>query len=140
MLDSTAKNKFILLDRDGVLNTDRIDYVKTSQEMQVIESSCVAIKKLNAAGYKVLVITNQGCIAKGIITEDVLTEIHSTLLKRVKKNGGEISKIYYCPHHDQNQCDCRKPKPGLIEQAQRDWGFDPKQTWMVGDSNRDVLA
>ncbi|MBF0188387.1 MAG: HAD-IIIA family hydrolase [Magnetococcales bacterium] len=137
--------RVVLMDRDGVLNRNmpdtpdgRSDYVKTPDELEVLSCAPPAIRRLNEAGYTVIVITNQACIGKGIISHDDLTAIHAKLQAAVREAGGEIAAFHYCPHHPDDGCDCRKPKPGMIYQALKTFPFDLGATWMVGDSTRDV--
>ena len=133
-------NKIILLDRDGVINQDRPDYIQTTEQLILIPGSAAAIGRLSRAGYKVLIITNQACIGKGLVSIATLTAIHQLISQAVEKEGGTIDQFYFCPHHPDDGCPCRKPKPGMIINAQKDWGFDLKNTWMVGDAVRDMEA
>ncbi|MBF0612671.1 MAG: D-glycero-beta-D-manno-heptose 1,7-bisphosphate 7-phosphatase [Magnetococcales bacterium] len=130
----------LLLDRDGVINGDRSDYVLNLDQLVVLPGVATAIGRLKRAGVRVVVITNQGCIAKGLLDEAGLQAIHQRIREVIALEGGAIDAIYHCPHHNADGCSCRKPKPGMILQAQKDWGFDPKHTWMVGDTQRDMEA
>jgi histidinol-phosphate phosphatase family protein len=132
--------RVILVDRDGVLNEDRADYVKSPAELKLIPQAVEALRLLRKAGFRVLVITNQACVGKGIITLAQLEAIHEELAKQVEVHGGRIDGFYVCPHAPWEGCECRKPSPGLIFLAISDWGFDPQETWMVGDSERDIAA
>ncbi|MBF0448889.1 MAG: D-glycero-beta-D-manno-heptose 1,7-bisphosphate 7-phosphatase [Magnetococcales bacterium] len=133
-------NKVILLDRDGVLNRDRSNYVRTPQQLQILPGVPAAVSRLTQAGYRVLIITNQACVGKGLLSSFGLEKIHEKLRREVSEVGGRIDGIYHCPHTDEFNCDCRKPKPGLILKARKEWGFLPEQTWFVGDTTRDMAA
>lgn len=149
------ESKFLLLDRDGVLNIDRVDYVKTKEELIITERTIKAVKILKAFGYRLLVITNQSCIAKGIITVEQLAYINNLINEKL---GYAIDMFYYCPHYPRGDCakipdqwikdltmdcECRKPKPGLLLKAETDLrkeGLCLEHTWYVGDSYRDIEA
>lgn len=131
---------FILLDRDGVLNEDLPGSVLNEDDFVMLPDAARAITELNRKGYRVLVVTNQACVGRGELNPDVLNRIHESMLRTVRAAGGDIEQIYVCPHTDEDDCDCRKPRPGLLMRAQREFGFDPSLTWMVGDTDRDVAA
>ena len=130
----------VLLDRDGVINRDRADYVKSIEELEILPNALEALRLLHTANIRTLLITNQACVGKGILSVNGLQEIHDHLRTVVAQAGGRIEAIYYCPHTNEAGCGCRKPLPGLIQQAQHDWGFVPEATWMVGDAVRDIQA
>ena len=132
--------RFVLLDRDGVINEDRPDSVVSRSEFVLLPHAPEAIAKLNQKGYRVLVVTNQACVGRGELAADELERIHESMLRDVRAVGGDIECIFVCPHTDEDECDCRKPRPGMLTKAQRDFGFDPSQTWMIGDTDRDVAA
>jgi D-glycero-D-manno-heptose 1,7-bisphosphate phosphatase len=131
---------YIILDRDGVINEDSDAFIKSPDEWQPIEGSLEAIELLNKHGFRVVVITNQSGIARGLFSENSLTEIHNKMLHMVQAKQGNIEKIYYCPHGPDSHCDCRKPKPGLFFQFAREKGVDLKQVYAIGDSYRDIQA
>lgn len=135
-----TKTKVVLLDRDGVINKERPDYVKSVDELEIFADSFKAFKLLKEAGYTVLIITNQAGVGKGLISVETLDLINKELQSKIALKGGRIDKIYVCPHKNEDLCSCRKPKPGLILKAQNEWNFDPHKTWMVGDSLVDVKA
>jgi D-glycero-D-manno-heptose 1,7-bisphosphate phosphatase len=128
----------VILDRDGTINVDRPDFVKSLDELVIIPGAPEAISRLCAAGLTVLVATNQSCIGRGLITSARLDEINHAIDARVSDAGGRIAAWYICPHTDADGCDCRKPRPGLALRAQREWGFDPAATWSAGDAERDA--
>jgi D-glycero-D-manno-heptose 1,7-bisphosphate phosphatase len=133
-------DKYIILDRDGVINIDSKDYIKSPDEWVAIQGSLSAIAKLNQAGYHVVIATNQSAIARGLISEKMLDRIHAKMLFEVNKHGGKILDIFYCPHHPDDNCLCRKPKPGLLLQFSKKYNVDLSLVCMVGDNIKDILA
>jgi len=139
-------NKAVFLDRDGTIIED-VGYLNNPQEIKFIHGSIEAIKKLNEADYKVIVITNQAGIARELIIENMLQTIDKTLQKEILNGGAYIDAIYYCPHHAEHgyypykqDCKCRKPEPGMILKAAKDHNIDLSQSWMIGDKRTDVYA
>ena len=132
------KRRAIFLDRDGVINKKRDDYVKSINELEIFPFVASAIKKLNNANFKVIVITNQSAINRNIITHKKVEQIHLTIQNYLKKNQSFIDAFYYCPHRPDENCICRKPKPGLLIKAIQDFKINPKESWMIGDSNSDL--
>ncbi|OGB87488.1 hypothetical protein A3H38_02985 [candidate division WOR-1 bacterium RIFCSPLOWO2_02_FULL_46_20] len=139
-------HKAVFLDRDGTIVED-VGYLNSPQQLQFIPGSIEAIKKLNEAGYKVVVITNQAGVAKGLISEDMLQTIDKTLQKFILSGGAYLDGLYYCPHHPEHglypykqDCQCRKPKPGLFKKAEKDLNIDLARSWMIGDKATDVEA
>ena len=132
--------KYVLVDRDGVLNADRPDSVRTPAELRLLPRAGRAVAQLNALGYRVVVVTNQACVGRGDLSEEMLEHIHDVLRRRIAAQGGAIERIYVCPHLPEVRCDCRKPAPGLLLKARRDLDLDLSATWFVGDSERDLLA
>jgi D-glycero-D-manno-heptose 1,7-bisphosphate phosphatase len=128
----------IILDRDGVINEDSDDYIKTPAEWIPIPGSLKAIAALNHAGYTVVVATNQSGIARGLYTEAGLAEIHATMQRQLAAVGGHIDAIFYCRHHPDEHCACRKPKPGLLLQIAAEFKIDIEKALMVGDAARDI--
>lgn len=132
--------KVVFLDRDGVINKDRLDYVKSWKEFEFIPGSLEAIKQLTENGFAVILITNQSIINRGLVTHEELAKIHSNMTAAIASHGGRVENIYHCPHAPDNGCDCRKPKPGLILQAQKDYNLDLSTIPMIGDSMKDMLT
>jgi len=134
--------KIIFLDRDGVINRDPGfgGYVASWNEFEFLPGALEALKRLNQAEYEVIVISNQAGVAKGLYTQEDLDNITKNMLKAVKKVGGKIRSVYYCPHRDEDNCDCRKPKTGLFSQAVEGLRVNFPDTYFVGDNRRDMLA
>ena len=141
-----SEKKLCLLDRDGVLNADK-DYLHKPEDVEWIPGSRESIAWLNRQGFRVVVVTNQSGVARGFFTEDTVRMLHEWMATEVKKAGGDIAAFYYCPHLPGSavkqydvDCDCRKPKPGLIVKALRDFDVLPCNAFLIGDSPRDVEA
>jgi D-glycero-D-manno-heptose 1,7-bisphosphate phosphatase len=136
-----AKNKAVFLDRDGVLNKELGDYVTRVEDFVVLDNF-ETLKKLQDRGYLLIVATNQGGLAKGWYTENELGKMHAHLRSLYKEHGVEFTDIFYCPHHPDftGDCDCRKPKPGLLLQGIEKYNIDPSQSYFIGDRERDVEA
>lgn len=132
--------KLIILDRDGVINYDSDEYIKSPEEFIPIPGSLEAIARLNKAGYCVAVATNQSGIARGYYSEDTLAQMHAKLERLLQEVGGKIDAIYYCPHGPQDDCDCRKPKPGLLKQILQAYNVQGSNIPVIGDSLRDLQA
>ena len=132
--------RLILLDRDGVINQDSSDYIKSPKEWQPIPGSLEAIARLTGAGLKVGVCTNQSGIGRGLFSEDSLTRIHEKMCRLVTSIGGRIDTLHYCPHHPDDNCACRKPQPGMLTDAMTRLNINAADTVFVGDSERDVGA
>lgn len=130
----------VILDRDGVINEDSDDYVKTLDEWIPIPGSIEAIARLSQHGFTVTVATNQSGIGRGFIDLDDLEAMHERLYELVESAGGKIAGIFYCPHHPDDDCECRKPKPGLITAIEDEFGQSALGAWMIGDSLRDLEA
>jgi D-glycero-D-manno-heptose 1,7-bisphosphate phosphatase len=132
--------KLIILDRDGVINEDRDDYVKSADECIPIQGSINAIVRLNKAGFTVVVATNQAGLAKGKFELEDLEAMHEKITGLVEENGGEIGAIFYCPHHPDENCKCRKPKPGMLDAIEAEFNTSVEGCYYIGDSLRDLQA
>jgi D-glycero-D-manno-heptose 1,7-bisphosphate phosphatase len=132
--------KTVFLDRDGVINADSPEYIKSRDEFHFIPGSLDAIARLTRGGFCVIVITNQSAINRRMVSLSELEAIHARLREAVTSTGGRITDIFYCPHRPDEQCDCRKPKPGLILAARKRYDIDLARSIMVGDSAKDILA
>ena len=129
---------YVFLDRDGVINEDRADYVKDWSEFTFIPGSLKALRLLTEAGFRIVVITNQSIINRGLVTPQGLDTIFSLMKEAVRSHGGHIEAIFHCPHTPEDQCNCRKPKPGLLYQARTRYGLDLGTVPMIGDSLKDL--
>jgi len=134
------KERFILLDRDGVINQDSDAFIKSPEEWFPIPGSLEAIALLNEHGYRVVVVTNQSGIARGLFDVTTLDKIHKKMQTLVAEKGGLISAIYYCPHGPDDACNCRKPRPGLLLDFASDYSTDLSDVPVIGDSLRDLQA
>jgi D-glycero-D-manno-heptose 1,7-bisphosphate phosphatase len=130
------------LDRDGVLNrkAPEGEYVTRWEEMEFLPGAREAVRLLNQAGYFVVVVTNQRCVAKGLITASELDSMHRRMRREFEAVDARIDAIYHCPHDFQPPCSCRKPQPGMLREAARAHELDLRASWMIGDSDHDVEA
>lgn len=136
-----SADNLVILDRDGVINHDSDNYIKSLEEWVPYPSSITAIARLTRAGYTVAVATNQSGIARGYYDETTLHTMHEHLISLVEAEGGHIAHIAYCPHGPNDNCQCRKPLPGMLIQIQQILGLESLTgSWMVGDSLRDLQA
>jgi D-glycero-D-manno-heptose 1,7-bisphosphate phosphatase len=136
----SKSNKAIFLDRDGVINKEKSTYVKTVSELEIFSGIANSIKKLKDAGFLVIVITNQSAVNRGLTNHDNVNYIHFNIQEYLRKNGTFIDKFYYCPHRPDENCSCRKPKPGLLLKAAGELNIDLNSSWMIGDSDSDIEA
>jgi D-glycero-D-manno-heptose 1,7-bisphosphate phosphatase len=132
--------KLIVLDRDGVINYDSDDYIKSPDEWNPIPGSLEAIARLNQGGYRVVVCTNQSGVARGYFNIVTLNAIHQKLHNAARQVGAEIDAVFFCPHAADDNCDCRKPKPGMLQEIAERFDVNLKGVPMVGDSLRDLQA
>ena len=132
--------KFIILDRDGVINRDSDSYIKHPDEWHPIDGSLEAIARLSRAGYRIFVATNQSGLARGLFSIDTLNAIHRKMYDAVQQVGGHIDGIFFCPHGPDEKCHCRKPNPGLYQAIQKRTHTSLADTPVVGDSLRDLQA
>ena len=130
----------VLVDRDGVINEDSAEYIKSAAEWRPLPGSLEAIAKLTAAERAVVVISNQSGIGRGLFTVAALEKIHQTMVSAVRAAGGELAGIYYCPHRPEDNCDCRKPKPGLLARVERELRLAVEGAPFVGDKISDIEA
>jgi len=132
--------KLVILDRDGVINSDSDAYIKSPREWKPIPGSLEAIARLTQAGFHVVVATNQSGIGRGLFEMATLNSIHDKMHLAVGQAGGRIDAVFYCPHAQEADCDCRKPKPGLLEEIGRRFGMNLAGVPSIGDSLRDLQA
>ena len=138
--------KAVFLDRDGVINVDK-GYVHRIEDFEFYPNVFKALKKLQGAGYKLFIVTNQAGIALGYYTEEDFLKLNKFMLKEFEKEGIKIEKVYYCPHREDGivekyaiKCDCRKPESGMIRRAIREFGVEPSKSFLIGDKESDILA
>lgn len=132
--------KLLVLDRDGVINQDSSEFIKSPDEWRPIKGSLEAIGRLSQAGYHVVVITNQSGVGRGLISADMLARIHVRMIDYVQQHGGKIQSILFCPHLPDDGCDCRKPKAGLYDDLANRLNLSFNDVFSVGDSVRDLQA
>jgi D-glycero-D-manno-heptose 1,7-bisphosphate phosphatase len=130
----------IFLDRDGVIIENRPDYVRNWSEAKFISGVLPALARLNNTPYRIVIVTNQAGIGRGIISRLVVEDIHARLIQEIIKSNGRIDGVYICPHKPEDGCSCRKPQPGLILQAAQDLEIDLGRSMMIGDNLSDVQA
>jgi D-glycero-D-manno-heptose 1,7-bisphosphate phosphatase len=138
------KRRAVFMDRDGTIS-EEVGYVNHPSRYRVFPYSAEAVRLLNEAGWLAILVTNQAGVARGYFTEDIIKAVHGVLTSELEKEGARLDAIYYCAHHPtvgdapyRFDCDCRKPKPGLIERAAREFEIDLAQSWMVGDRYSDI--
>ncbi len=132
--------KLVILDRDGVINQDSDEYIKSPDEWKPIEGSLEAIARLNQAEYRVVVITNQSGLARGLFMLDDLNQIHQKMHEQLAEVNGRIEAIFFCPHSNKENCNCRKPRTGLFQELANCLGIPLTNIPAVGDSLRDLQA
>ncbi|HVE49157.1 MAG TPA: D-glycero-beta-D-manno-heptose 1,7-bisphosphate 7-phosphatase [Casimicrobiaceae bacterium] len=139
-VEKTRAVKLIILDRDGTINHDSDQFIKSPEEWRPIPGSLEAIARLNHAGYRVVVATNQSGIGRGLFDMGTLNAIHDKLHRALAHVGGRIDAIFFCPHTADATCDCRKPKAGLLKEAGRRFNVDLAGVPVIGDGLRDLEA
>ena len=142
----SMKAKAVFFDRDGVLNVD-VSYLYKIEDLRWVDGAREALAYLTEQGYKIFVVTNQSGIARGYYTIEEMNKLHEHMQTEIAKYGGKVEKIYFCPHHKEGKlaefaidCDCRKPKPGMLNQAFAEYELDKEACFLIGDSPRDVEA
>jgi D-glycero-D-manno-heptose 1,7-bisphosphate phosphatase len=137
---SKRSSKLVILDRDGVINRDSEQFIKSPDEWRPIPGSLEAIARLNHAGFRVVVATNQSGIGRGLFDMATLNAIHEKMHRALALVGGRIDALFYCPHTSESQCDCRKPKTGMLQEIGMRLGVDLTGVPSIGDSVRDLQA
>lgn len=135
---NSSLKKVVFLDRDGVINKDSPDYIKSWSEFEFLPGSLEALKKLFLGGFAAIIITNQSMINRQMVSRDALKDIHARMRAAVRSGGGRIKDIFFCPHTPDEGCDCRKPKPGMIFRAQKTYRIEIDSAYMIGDSAKDI--
>jgi D-glycero-D-manno-heptose 1,7-bisphosphate phosphatase len=130
----------VLIDRDGVINRNRIDYVKSWEEFEFLPGSLSALKQLAEQRAQVIVVTNQSVVGRGIISLEELELIHARMREEIEQRGAYIDAVFCCPHTPDDGCSCRKPQPGMLAEALELFEIDRQRCYVVGDSYNDLLA
>jgi D-glycero-D-manno-heptose 1,7-bisphosphate phosphatase len=138
---SYATRRAVFLDRDGTLNVE-VNYLHRVEDLELVPGAAQAIRALKESGWLVIIVTNQAGIARGYYDEAALHTLHEHLKHSLAVDGAQLDAIYFCPHHPDfsGVCDCRKPAPGMLQQAARDYGIDLAQSWIIGDNTGDIGA
>jgi len=134
------KMRLIILDRDGVINYDSDEFIKSPEEWIPIPGSLEAIARLHRTGYRIVVATNQSGVGRGLLSMDMLARIHARMLDAVRKKGGDIEGIFFCPHRPEEGCECRKPRPGMFYEIADRLKMNLSGVYAVGDSERDIVS
>ncbi len=134
------RGRAVFLDRDGVINENRADHVKSWNEFKFLEGSLDGLARLATTDFKIVIASNQSAVGRKLITRETLEEIHWRMTEQIEEAGGRVDHVAYCPHTPEEECDCRKPRPGLLIQASRKLELDPSRSYMIGDSWRDIEA
>jgi D-glycero-D-manno-heptose 1,7-bisphosphate phosphatase len=137
-MSQTILRNVVYLDRDGTINHDSPEYIKSRSEFKFIPGSIEAIRLLTLGGFTSIVITNQSALGRKFISRGELDDIHALMKNAILSGGGKITDIFFCPHLPDDGCECRKPAPGLLLQAQRKYNIDLAKSIMVGDSAKDI--
>ncbi|MBM3145941.1 MAG: D-glycero-beta-D-manno-heptose 1,7-bisphosphate 7-phosphatase [Chloroflexi bacterium] len=130
----------IFLDRDGVINYNRHDYIKSWDEYVFLPGVVAALKRVARSKYWIVVISNQSSIGRGLMTKEAVEEINALMRAEIERQGGRIDAIFYCPHTPEDHCDCRKPQPGMFFQAASELGIDLANSFFIGDAVSDIQA
>ncbi|MCA1557006.1 MAG: HAD family hydrolase [Acidobacteria bacterium] len=139
------KRPAVFMDRDGTIS-EEVGYVNHTSRYRVFPFSAEAVRELNEHGWLAILVTNQAGVARGYFTEDLITEVHGALKRELERGGAHLDAIYYCAHHPtvgeppfRLDCDCRKPRPGLIRRATEEFDIDLQKSWMIGDRYGDIV-
>lgn len=139
------KRRAVFMDRDGTIS-EEVGYVNHPARYRVFPFSADAVRLLNSHDWLAILVTNQAGVARGYFTEDLIGEVHGVLLRELERGGAHLDAIYYCAHHPsvgeepyRSDCDCRKPRPGLIRRAEEEFGIDLTRSWMIGDRYSDIV-
>lgn len=135
-----GRRRAVFLDRDGTINVDRPDYIKSPEEFIFLPGVGDALRALAALEMEIIVVTNQSAIGRGIVSLKTANEINRQMIDLVQRLGGRITQVYMCPHTPEDNCGCRKPKPGLLLQAASEHALDLRRSFMIGDRRSDLEA
>jgi D-glycero-D-manno-heptose 1,7-bisphosphate phosphatase len=137
---SKSQQATVFIDRDGVINYNRSEHVLSWQDFRFEESALEGLRQLHQAGYRVIVVTNQAAIERGLISAAEVEELHRRMVEEVAQYGGSIEAVLYCPHRPEANCTCRKPRPGMLYQAAEQYKVELSQSWLIGDYLTDIQA
>jgi len=137
---TNALHRAVFLDRDGVINRNRADHVKSWAEFEFLPGALASLRRLAQLPWAVVVVSNQAIIGRGLVPQAVVDEIHERMMEEIRAAGGRIDAVFYCPHRPDEGCDCRKPRPGLLLRAARELAIDPARSVLIGDAESDVRA
>jgi D-glycero-D-manno-heptose 1,7-bisphosphate phosphatase len=137
MLELNKRPIAVFFDRDGTIN-EEAGYLSNPEDLSLIKGAAEAVKRLNTLGIKVIVISNQSGVGRGYFSEEDLARVNRRLTELLSYSGARIDAIYYCPHHPEDNCECRKPRPGLLKKAAMEHSVDLGRSYVVGDKNSDV--
>jgi len=130
----------IFLDRDGVICENRPDHVKNWSEFEFLPGVKKSLATLSQLDLPIIIVTNQAVIGRGMVTVETLEDVHRRMVAEIAAHGGRIDRVIYCPHRSEDECDCRKPKPGMLLQAAAEMGIDLTQSYLIGDAAADIQA
>ena len=130
----------VFIDRDGVINHNRAEHVLHWQDFKFLEGALVALARLRQAGYRVVVITNQAAIERGLVSAHQVEQLHTRMTAEIEAAGGAVQAVLYCPHRPEAGCNCRKPRPGLLYQAAAHYRIRLNESWLIGDYLTDIEA
>ena len=130
----------IFLDRDGVINRNRSGHIKSWAEFEFIPGAIEALQRLAQLGWPIVVVSNQGAIGRGLVSQQTVDEIHTKMVSIVQSEGGRIDEVLYCPHRPEDNCACRKPRPGLLLRAADQLGLDLSHSFLIGDAETDIFT
>lgn len=139
-VETSPTPKAVFIDRDGTLNHNKSGYIFKKEDFEYTERAIEALQKLSQTDYKIIIVTNQSGIAKGYYTEKDFHKLTESMVQDLQMKGVRIDKVYFCPHNPEDTCDCRKPKPGMLLEAVKDFEISLNKSWFIGDDERDVLA
>jgi len=130
----------IFMDRDGVIIENRTDYVRKWSQVNFLPEAIQALANSKLVAYKIIIVTNQSAVGRGIISLETANDINYRLIRSIRNLGGQIDGVYLCPHRPDDYCECRKPKPGMLLRAAEELSIDLKRSWMIGDAWSDIQA
>ena len=136
----TDRRSAVFLDRDGVLNRNRHDYVKSWEEFEFLPSVFAGLRLLADSDFAIVIVTNQSVVGRRIISETQLDRIHSIMTDEIERQGGRVDAVLCCPHHPEDHCKCRKPHPGLLLRAANELNLDLSRSFLIGDARSDTVA